>query len=270
MSCINPETGKQIKVDGAVYKRLVASGVIKPGKVCPDGKVSNPRTGNCITINGKVYKEVMGASSKPKSPKAPKEVKAPKEAKAVKAVKAPKAPKEVKASKPKSPRLAPPEKAKLHANETKTGADGNKWKSSQIKNGTWRWVKVKVSASPTRASRSPSRASSRSSSHASSGPLKKRSHHKKTKIDTESEWIDVARRKGFFIKKKAFLELKKGQYQLSSYLEGSVPRNLKPISNTDIDKNKKFTTDDKGYLLYNGRLLMHQNHLLLMAPYPSI
>jgi hypothetical protein len=346
---INPLTGKHIKSDGAVYKKLVKEGLIKAGKACGKKKISNPHTGKCITINGAVYKKISGGSgsakkapakspakkAQAKSPakavsqimlngavykKAPAKASAKSPAKAKecddgkvlnpltgkcitiggavykklgiakeKEEKTDRAPAKVKAKAPEgcvdishlakyAGRPSPPFHAKGCPGQIKMGNDGvTQYKSVQASNGVWRWVKVKTDA-PAKSPKLPSPAksvSSRPSLSARSSGLsriststavsKKRSHHKKTRVDTPEEWMQLAKRKGFFIKKKEFEEQKPGKY-LIYILSGksSIPKSMK-VSNSDLGK---FTVNEGGYLLHNGMNLIHKVHMEELPDYP--
>jgi len=98
----NPKTGRSIKIGGAVYKKLVAEGVISaprkaspksspkkrsstkkisPTKISPKkleaGQMRNPKTGRPVKIGGAVYKKLVeaGVIKAPKKlPKVPKKL----------------------------------------------------------------------------------------------------------------------------------------------------------------------------------------------------
>jgi len=332
---INPLTGKHIKSDGAVYKKLVKEGLIKAGKGCGKGSISNPRTGKCITINGVVYKQIVGSGSAkkapakspkakapaPKSPKAPakspkapaKSPKAPAKAKACddgkvlnpltgncikiggavfkklgiakeKEEKTAKSPaKAKKASEPEgcvdishlakyAGRPSPPFHAKGCPGDVKMGSDGvTPYKSVQASNGVWRWVKVKAECvggkcPRVKAPKSPASAPAKSPAK-SAKPSKpaRRSHHKKKSVDTPGEWMQLAKRKGFFIKKKEFEKEVPGTYVIYTVSgESIIPKSMK-VSNQKLDK---FTVNEGGYLLHNGMHLIHKVHMGELPSYP--
>jgi hypothetical protein len=338
---INPLTGKHIKSDGAVYKKLVKEGLIKAGKACGKKKISNPHTGKCITINGAVYKKISSGSGSAKPPKSPAKAppkspaKAPPKSPAKAPAKSPaKAPpkscndgkvlnpltgkcikvggavykklgiakeKEEKTDKPpaKSPkapgkavkapegcvdishlakyagRPSPPFHAKGCPGQVKMGSDGKTpYKSVQASNGVWRWVKVKNGDAKPAKVKTPAKSPRRPSLSAHSSGLSrissstthtKRSHHKKKSVDTPEEWMQLAKRKGFFIKKKEFEELVDGDYLI--YIvsgEASIPKSMK-VSNKNL---KKFTVNEGGYMLHNGMNLIHKAHIAELPSYP--
>lgn len=57
---LNPETGKCVKRDGAIGKKILKD---VPKKVdmkdCPSGKIRNPATGRCVNIDGAVGKKIL-------------------------------------------------------------------------------------------------------------------------------------------------------------------------------------------------------------------
>ena len=65
---INPATGRCVKVDGAIGKKLMkAKTPVKKAKECPPGKVRNPASKRCVKATSPVGKKL--ALDKVKVPK---------------------------------------------------------------------------------------------------------------------------------------------------------------------------------------------------------
>ncbi len=66
---LNPKTNRCIKLNGAMYKKLLKDGILKKNnaqikeeaqpKICPEGKIFNPHTKRCIKINTPLYKKLV-------------------------------------------------------------------------------------------------------------------------------------------------------------------------------------------------------------------